>query len=51
MKNLKNKVEAKLIKDGNNPSDVKKMMNIHFEYASKTYTTVNSVAECIRTIY
>ena len=51
MKKLRNKVEAKLIKNGNNVEDVKKMMNEHFEYASSTYSTVNSIAECIITIY
>lgn len=48
---LKNKVEAKLIKNGNNVNDVKEMMAEHFEYASSKYTTVNKIAECIRTIY
>jgi hypothetical protein len=51
MPTLKNKVIAKLIKNGNNINDVKEMINIHFEYASKKYTTVNSIANCIRTIY
>ena len=51
MTTLKNKVVAKLIKNGNNINDVKDMTNIHFEYASKKYTTVNSIANCIRTIY
>ena len=46
-----NKVIAKLIKNGNNVNDVKNMTNIHFEYASNKYTTVNSIANCIRTIY
>jgi len=51
MKNLKNKVEAKLIKNGNNVDDVKEMMNLHFEYAVSQYSTVKSITECIRTIY
>ena len=48
---LRDKVEAKLIKDGNNVNDVKEMMAEHFEYAASTYTTVNKIAECIRIIY
>lgn len=48
---LRSKVEARLIKNGNNVNDVKEMMDLHFEYASSKYTTVNSIAECIRTIY
>ena len=51
MKTLRNKVEAKLIKDGNNVNDVKEMIDLHFEYASSTYSTVTKIAECIRTIY
>jgi hypothetical protein len=51
MENLRNKVEAKLIKAGNNVNDVKKMMDLHFDYASKTYTSVKTIAECIRVIY
>ena len=51
MNTLKNKVIAKLIKNGNNIDEVTEMTNIHFDYASKHYTTVNSIANCIRTIY
>ncbi len=51
MKNLKNKVEARLIKQGNNVDDVKEMIELHFDYASSTYTTVSKIAECIITIY
>ena len=51
MKNLRNRVEAKLIKGGNNIQDVSKMMDLHFDYASKHYTTLKSITECIRTIY
>ena len=51
MKNLRNKVEARLIKNGNNVNDVKEMMNLHFEYAASTYSTVKTIAECIRIIY
>jgi hypothetical protein len=51
MTNLKSKVEAKLIKWGNNVNDVKDMMEKHFEYASSTYSNVNTIAECIRIIY
>ena len=48
---LKEKVTARLIKNGNNPEDVSKMVNKHFEYASSNYGTVRTIAECIRIIY
>jgi hypothetical protein len=48
---LKEEVIAKLIKNGNNPEDAKKMVEKHFEYASGTYDTVKTIAEAIRTIY
>jgi hypothetical protein len=51
MTTLRNKVEARLIKNGNNVNDVKEMMNLHFEYASSRYSTVKTISECIRTIY
>jgi len=51
MENLKNKVESKLLKWGNNSGVVKEMIDLHFEYASKTYKNVNSIAECITRIY
>mgnify|MGYP001213157131 CR=1 FL=1 len=51
MTTLRNKVEARLIKNGNNVNDVKEMMNLHFDYAASKYSTVKTIAECIRTIY
>lgn len=53
MKNqtLNDKVAAQLIKWGNNPIEVSKMVSEHFEYASKNYSSVKTIAECIRTIY
>ena len=51
METLKLKVISKLIKNGNNPQEVIKMVEHNFDYASKYYTTVNKIAECIRTIY
>jgi len=51
MKNLKESVIAKLIKNGNNTNEVIKMVELHFEYASSTYKTVKSIAECIKAIY
>ena len=48
---LKEKVTARLIKNGNNPMEVEKMVDKHFEYASSTHGTVRTIAECIRTIY
>jgi len=49
--NLKSKVEQKLISWGNNPTDVSKMIEAHFDYASRKYSTVVKISECIRTIY
>lgn len=49
--NLKSKVIAQLIKWGNNETEVNKMVDMHFDYASKQYTTVKTISECIRTIY
>ena len=51
MTTLKNKVIAKLISNGNNENDVLKMVELHFDYASKNYSTVKAISECIRTIY
>ena len=48
---VKNKVIAKLIKNGNNETDVQKMVEKHFEYAFDKYRTVSQMANCIRTIY
>ena len=51
MKITKENVTAKLIANGNNENDVKEMIELHFDYASKKYTTLKSVCQCIRTIY
>ena len=51
MKTLKEKVTAKLIKRGNNPQDVKDMVETHFEYASNAHQTVSTIATAIRIIY
>lgn len=48
---LKNKVEARLIKGGNNANEVKDMINLHFEQASKIYSSVKTISEYIRTVY
>lgn len=48
---MKNKVIAKLEKWGNNSEEVVKMVNIHFETASKIYSSVNEIAKYIRTVY
>ena len=48
---LKEKVIARLIKWGNNPEDVKKMVDKHFEYASRTYKSVSEISQCIRILY
>ena len=51
MKTKKQKVTDLLIKWGNNVNDVHNMVNIHFDYAITQHTNINSIAECIRTIY
>ncbi len=51
MKDLKNKVIAQLLKWGNNEKEVNKMVELHFDYASKNYSSVKTISECIRTIY
>lgn len=50
-KELKNKVIAHLIKCGHNKNDVNKMVELHFVYASETYSSVKTIAGCISTIY
>jgi hypothetical protein len=49
--NLKNKVIAQLIKWGNNEQEVLHMVNLHFNYAANTYSSVKTISECIRAIY
>lgn len=51
MKNTRNKVEARLIRGGNNVNDVKEMMNLHFNDAYKCCRTAKIMAEYIRTVY
>jgi hypothetical protein len=46
---LRNKVEAKLLKN-NNADSVAQMMAKHFEYASRKYTTLKTICECIITL-
>ena len=50
MKNLRNKVEAKLIKGGFNSEDVRNMMDKNYDYAVSKYSTLKSICECIATI-
>ena len=47
----KEQVTAKLIANGNNVNEVNEMVNLHFEFASKNYTTLKTICECIRAIY
>lgn len=51
MEDLKNKVIAQLIKWGNNENEVIEMVKLHFDYASKQYSSVKTISECIRIIY
>lgn len=48
---LKNKVEALLIKGGNNVNDVKNMIEQGFEFASSKYTNANQIAKYLRVTY
>ena len=50
MKNLRDKVEAKLIKNGNNPKEVKDMMDKNYEYAVSKYSTLKTICECLVTL-
>jgi hypothetical protein len=47
----KQKVKDYLIKVGNNPDDVSKMVDKHFDYAYEKYDSIKSISEAIRTIY
>ena len=51
IQDLKNRVISRLIQGGNNESDVIRMVEKHFEYASSKYSTLKTICECIRTIY
>lgn len=51
MKITKEKVIEKLVANGNNVNEVHEMVKLHFEYASRKYTTLKTICECIRTIY
>jgi hypothetical protein len=48
---MKSKVEKLLIKHGNNPDNVKKMIDECYDYAASQYQTASKIAECIRIIY
>jgi len=49
----KEKLIERLISQGNNPDDVKKMVNKYYDYVKRVYpnSTLKEVAEVIRTIY
>ena len=51
MSKLRNKVEARLLKGGFNPSTVATMMDEHFAYASSKYTGVAKIADVVSTLY
>lgn len=48
---LKNKVEAILIKGGNNVNDVKKMIEEGFEFAASKYDNAKQIARYLRVTY
>ena len=50
MKNLRDKVEAKLIKNGNSSKSVKEMMDKNYGYAVSKYTTLKTICECLVTL-
>lgn len=47
---LKNKVIARLLKFGCNENEVIKLVDLHFEYAAKTYSSLKNICDCIITI-
>lgn len=47
MEKMRIKVEKMLIKRGNNPQDVKEMMDKNFDYTYKTYSTASNIATAI----
>lgn len=47
MKITKEKVLARLVKRGNNEENAKAMIEEHFDYAEKHYSTVSKVADVI----
>lgn len=51
MNELKNKVIAKLIANGNNVNDVNEMVSLHFDTASQKFTKVSEICYYIRTVY
>jgi len=51
MSKLRNKVEARLLKGGFNPTTVVTMMDEHFAYASSKYTGVAKIADVVSTLY
>jgi hypothetical protein len=49
---MKNQLETILLKWGNNPNDVKEMLNLYFDrFEKRTDLTVKQIAMAIRTIY
>ena len=51
MSKLRNKVEARLLKGGFNPSSVATMMDEQFDYASSKYTGVARIADVVSTLW
>ena len=51
MSKLRNKVEARLLKGGFNPSSVATMMDEQFYYASSKYTGVARIADVVSTLW
>ena len=47
----KEKVQNQLIKWGNNPKEVEKMISEGFEFASKRFSTVKKVAHYLSVCY
>lgn len=48
---LKDTVRSLLIKWGNNPAEVEKMLLKEYEWAASKYSSARTIAEAIRTTY
>jgi hypothetical protein len=47
----KDKVRALLIKWGNNPADVEKLLSKNYEWAASRYDSIQKIAEAVRTVH
>jgi len=47
MDELRNQVIDKLIRDGCNPDEARRMVLKYYEYAARKYKTIKTISECI----